>query len=283
VALWGEEAPEGAVKTVQVHVSRLRKALGSGGRVSRTAAGYRLRVEPGELDSERFEQLTAAGRRALAGGDSQHAGALLREALELWRGPPLDDLGYEPFAQGAIARLEEQRWEALEARAEADLESGRHYELVGELQSLIKRAPLRERLRAQLMLALYRSGRQADALATFHDAREALPDEFGVEPGPELRDVYDRILRHDESLRLQLAPATLPPALAAARPSGSLLVGRAEEMALLRGLWDGVKRTRAGARVALVGPEGIGKTRLAAELAGEVGAGARAGPLPQRR
>src|SRR4051812_28336185 len=160
VALWGEDAPEAAVKTVRVHVSRLRKALGADAVVLRTAAGYRLQVEPGELDSERFEELAGAGQRALAEGDPQHAGQLLREALELWRASPLADLGFEAFAQASIARLEEQRWNALEARVEADLQRGRHSELVPELQDLVRRQPLREHLRGLLMLALYRSERQ---------------------------------------------------------------------------------------------------------------------------
>ena len=125
LALWGEDAPAGAVKAVQVHVSRLRKALGDGDVVETTPAGYRLRVRPGELDAERFEHLVEDGRHALAAGHPEQAAAVLREALTLWRGPPLAELAFEPFAQAEIARLEEQRLAALEARVEADLAAGR--------------------------------------------------------------------------------------------------------------------------------------------------------------
>src|SRR3954449_7074546 len=136
VALWGEDAPAGAVKTVQVHVSRLRKALGDPEAVSTTPAGYRLRVGPGELDAERFARGVAEGRRALEAGDPQRAGVVLREALELWHGPALADLEFEPFAAAEIARLEEQRLTALEDRVEADLAHGSHGELVSELRQL---------------------------------------------------------------------------------------------------------------------------------------------------
>ena len=125
LALWGEEAPAGAVKTVQVHVSRLRKALGDGDIVETAPAGYRLRLRPGELDAERFADLVEAGTALAGRGQAEHAGAIVREALALWRGPPLADLASEPFAQVAIARLEEQRLEALELRVEADLAAGR--------------------------------------------------------------------------------------------------------------------------------------------------------------
>ena len=266
LALWGEEAPAGAVKTVQVHISRLRKALGDGEIVATTPAGYRLRVRPGELDAERFERLVEDGRRALAAGEPEHAGAVLREALSLWHGPPLAELAFEPFAQAEIARLEEQRLAALEARVEADLAAGWHAALVSELKPLLAAHPTRERLAGQLMLAFYRCGRQAEALEVYRDARRVLVAEIGVEPGPELRGLQEAILRQDASLALQPARADLPRELdpAAAPP----LVGRGAELARLRKhleqAWNG-----AGALVAVIGERGMGKTRVAAELAGE--------------
>ena len=200
LALWGEDAPGDAVKTVRVHVSRLRKALGDGEVVTTTSAGYRLRVREGELDAERFERLVAEGRRALAAGRAEQAASLLREGLALWRGPPLAGLASMPFAAAEIARLEEQQLAALEARVEADLAAGRHAELIGELQQLTSRHPWRERLHAQLMLALYRAGRQADALEAYRNAREALVEQLGIEPGQELRRLQQAILDHDAAL-----------------------------------------------------------------------------------
>jgi DNA-binding SARP family transcriptional activator len=164
LALWGEEAPAGATKTVQVHVSRLRKALGSADVLVTTPAGYRLEVRHGELDAERFERGVAAGREALAAGRADRAAQVLDEALALWRGPPLAEVAWAPFAAAEIARLEELHAEALELRVEAGLAAGRHAELVAELQRLTSGYPWRERLHAQLMLVLYHSGRQADAL-----------------------------------------------------------------------------------------------------------------------
>ena len=154
----------------------------------------------GELDAERFEQLVAAGRRALAAGHPERAAVVLREALGLWRGPPLAELASEPFAPGVIARLEEQRLAALEVRIDADLAVGRHAELVAELQQLIAEQPWRERLHAQLVLALYRTGRQADALEAYRCAREALVEQLGIEPGAELRSLQRAILAHDPGL-----------------------------------------------------------------------------------
>ena len=196
VALWGEDAPPRAAKTVQVYVARLRKALDDPGVLVTTPAGYCLRVGPGELDAERFERQVADGRRALAAGRGEHAAAEVRAALELWRGPPLAELASTPFAPAEIARLEEQHLAALEVRVEADLVAGRHAELVGELQRLTSQHPWRERLHAQLMLALYRSGRQGDALEAYREAREVLVEQLGVEPGVELRDLHEAILTH---------------------------------------------------------------------------------------
>src|SRR4051812_9020987 len=146
MSLWGDEAPARAVKTVQVHVSRLRKALGDAEAIETGPGGYRLRVRPGELDLERFEHLAGEGRRSLAEGDPERAAAVLRSALALWRGPPLADPSLEPFAQADIARLEEQRLTTVEARVEADLACGLEAELAGELRQLVAEHPTRERL-----------------------------------------------------------------------------------------------------------------------------------------
>jgi DNA-binding SARP family transcriptional activator len=148
-ALWGEEVPAGAVKTVQVHVSRLRKALADPDAVATTPAGYRLRVRPGELDAERFARSVEEGRRALDAGDAERAAVLVREGLALWRGPALADLAFEPFASAEIARLEEERLAALEARVDADLAAARHVELIAELQQLTAEHPWRERVHAR--------------------------------------------------------------------------------------------------------------------------------------
>jgi WD40 repeat protein/DNA-binding SARP family transcriptional activator len=267
LALWGEDAPGGAVKTIQVHVSRLRKALGDADVVSTTPAGYCLRVRPGELDAERFERLVEHGRRALGEGQPDDAVTILREALALWRGPALAELALEPFAGAEIARLEEQRLSALELRAEADLAAGRHAELVGELQRLVADNPTRERLAAQLMLALYRCGRQTEALETYTATRRVLVDEVGIEPGPHLRELHQAILRQDVTLQAQTPQSELPPELDAT--AGPPLVGRDDELAWLLARW---KRARGGAGglVALTGPRGIGKRRLMAEFASAI-------------
>jgi DNA-binding SARP family transcriptional activator len=200
VALWGEEAPAGAVNTVQVHVSRLRKALGDTGVLVTRPSGYELRLEVDQLDSHRFEERLAEGRSELAAGRVTRAAAILEEALSLWRGRPLDDLAYEPFAQREIARLEDLRVEAFEQLVEAKLALGRHAEVVGQLETLIAEHPYRERPRAQLMLALYRCDRQADALQVYQDARRQLVEELGIEPGERLRELERAILAQDRAL-----------------------------------------------------------------------------------
>src|SRR3954469_22080293 len=210
VALWGEDAPPSAVKTVQVYVARLRKALDDPEVLVTTPAGYRLRVRPGELDAEHFERRVADGRDALAAGNAEHAAAQLRAALDLWRGPPLTELASTPFAPAEIARLEEQHLAAVEVRVEADLAAGRHAELIGELQQLIGKHPWRERLHAQLMLALYRSGRQADALEAYRRAREVLVEQLGIEPGAELHDLHEAVLAHDPALAAPPAKGSRP-------------------------------------------------------------------------
>jgi YVTN family beta-propeller protein len=215
--LWGPEPPESGSKAVQVLVSQLRKRLkagsGADGVLVTQSPGYVLRVSAGELDRERFERLV---ERASSEDSAEKRAALLREALELWRGPPLADLSYEDFAQPAIARLGEARMVALEERIDADLSRGRHAAVAGELEELLTQNPLRERLRGQLMLALYRSGRQADALAVYQEGRRTLVEELGVEPGPELRALQRRILEHDPALG---AVANQPPRSSAAAPS----------------------------------------------------------------
>jgi YVTN family beta-propeller protein len=197
--LWGERPPPTAGHTLDNYVSRLRKALGEA-RLSRRPPGYVLHVERDELDLDRFERLFQEGREALARGDAGEAAATLRSALALWRGTALADLLYEPFAASESERLEERRIMALEDRIDADLALGRSGELVPELEALVREHPLRERLLGQLMLALYRSGRQAEALAEFQAARHRLADELGLEPGPQLRELEHRILEHDPGL-----------------------------------------------------------------------------------
>jgi DNA-binding SARP family transcriptional activator len=223
LALWGEDAPAGAVKTVQVHVSRLRKALAEPDVLSSTGTAYTLRVRPGELDAHEFERLVAEGREALAAGDAERAAATLRDALSLWRGPALDELASLPFAPPEVKRLEEQRLAALEARVEADLAAGRHAELVGELQRLTSRHPWRERLQRDLMLALYRCGRQAEALAVYRDTRRLFADELGIEPSGELRRLEAQMLDHDPALEPPAAAAVAAAPPEPAAPSRRLL------------------------------------------------------------
>jgi len=215
-ALWGERAPDGAAHTVQVFVSQFRKAFrvdGSSDELLVTQGrGYVLRTEPERVDLYRFEALIDRGRKALADRDPAGASALLREALDLWRGAPLAGLEDEPFAQPYIARIEDVRLSAVEDLIEAELAMGRHAELVGELQSLASEFPLRERLRGQLMLALYRSGRQAEALSAYRDAKRMLAEELGIDPTPDLQRLEGAILRQDPDLELAPQPVRpLPP------------------------------------------------------------------------
>jgi DNA-binding SARP family transcriptional activator len=179
--LWGEDSPEDAAAALRVNVSRLRKALPQDVLTTRSP-GYLVRVEPDALDVQRFERLVEEGRSLLARGLSADGSERLHEALSLWRGPPLADFAYESFAQAAIARLDEIRLAAVELRLDADLALGRHDELIGELEGLVAEHPHRERLRKCLMTALYRSGRQADALEAYQDARRALVDGLGIDP-----------------------------------------------------------------------------------------------------
>src|SRR5215470_2399405 len=197
-ALWGEEPPDTARNTLQVYVSQLRKLLPDG-LLGTTPSGYRLAVDASGVDVFEFESLAQAGRSALTIGDATGAAETLRRALELWHGTPVD------VSQIEALRLEEIRLTALEDRIDADLALGRHAQLVGELEGLVAEHPLRERLRGQLMLALYRAGRQADALAVYQRARRTLVEELGIEPGESLRKLERAILEQDSSLNVHPA------------------------------------------------------------------------------
>jgi DNA-binding SARP family transcriptional activator/WD40 repeat protein/energy-coupling factor transporter ATP-binding protein EcfA2 len=263
--LWGEHPPASAAKMLQNYVWRLRTVLGedADAEILTRGRGYELRIDPDSLDVRRFERLLGEASRAAEGGQP---GDAAREALALWRGPALSDVADEPFAAPETRRLEELRLEAAELAIDADLAAGRHQEVAAEIDALVAEHPLRERIHGQRMLALYRCGRQAEALEAYRDARRTLVEEIGVEPGPELRRLHDAILRQDPSLEIEPAPPELPRELDTV--SAPPLAGRDEELARLRGLWQGARR-REGALVTLVGGHGMGKTRLAAELAGE--------------
>jgi peptide/nickel transport system substrate-binding protein len=240
--LWGERSPAVALNALQVHVSRLRKALDSngagraqtdeerdetpsGGVLVTRGRGYLLRVAPGELDLDRFQGMVEEGRQALARGDARRAAEMLRAGLAMWRGPPLADFTFDAFAQAPIAQLEELRLGAVEDRVEADLALGRHEQLVGELAALVKQNPLRERLRMQLMLAFYRCGRQAEALDVYQEYRRGLAEELGLDPSPRLQQLQTAVLASDPSL--ELPPDETAPAKDAApisrrrRPAGN--------------------------------------------------------------
>lgn len=201
--LWGERAPETARHTLEAYISRLRgifAGVGGSELIERRAGGYVIHVAPGQLDSERFERLLEEGEEALASGAAEHADEKLREALGLWRGEVLSDLVFEPLPAAEIARLDELRLVAIEAQVEAALALGRDGVLVAELHMLVSRYPLRERLRAQLMLALYRLGRQAEAIDVYVQGKELLAEQLGIDPDPDLQRLYAQILRHDATL-----------------------------------------------------------------------------------
>ena len=200
--LYGGAAPVTAVTQVQRQVSELRQLLGDASAIETRSPGYVIRIAPGQLDLNRFERLTERAAQVRARGEAQQAAVLFREALGLWRGGALADLADEPFARVAIERLEEIRLAAIERRIDAELALGRHAELVGELQELVAAHPFGERFREQLMLALYRSGRQTDALTAYRATREALVEQFGIEPTPALRMLERAILTQDRSLDL---------------------------------------------------------------------------------
>ena len=274
--LWGPEAPPGAKQALQSQASRIRRALGDGSRLVARAPGYLLRLEPEELDAARFEALINRARAAAAAHDLEAATELWSRAEALWRGPALEEFGDYSFAQAEAARLAEIRLGAIEARVEAELALGRHDQLVAELEALVGSYPYRERLWAHLLVALYRSGRQADALSAYRRLRTILGEELGITPGPGL-------VRLEEAMLLQKPELTwVPPFESVDRrgtPDGvskggaraglptyrSTFIGRDEELAQLHALVQG------GGLVTLVGPGGIGKTRLAIELAGRLG------------
>ena len=273
--LLGDQPAGSAERMLRVQVSRLRKAVAGGGGPPRVIArppGYLLRVEPGELDLDVFEQRVAAGRDALSRGDPGRAAVLLRGAESLWRGRPLADLEFEPFARFEIQRLEAQRLLAAEDRIEAELALGQHGALCPELELLVAEHPLRERLRGQLMLALYRSGRQAEALAVFHDTRRVLDAELGIEPGPALRQVHEQVLAADPLLDLPTpagaaATRTLPRDIAS-------FTGRERELAQLLDGIDGQAASGAVVGIhAIDGMAGIGKTTFAVHAAHRLAAG----------
>ncbi len=268
--LWPGDGPADSGNALQALVSRLRHAAGPG-IVRHTAGGYRLAVPPQQVDAAEFERLVGVARAVLAGGDAEPGGdlqqgaAVLREALRLWRGPALADVADAPFAAGPVARLEELRLAATEDRIEADLALGRGPELAPELEELAAAYPLRERLRGQLMRALYLAGRQGDALNVYQETRELLADQLGVDPSPALSDVHLAILRADPSLGSR---PSAPPKSAADTPrTGNLpaqltsFVGRDEELNRVAKLLDEARL------VTLTGPGGTGKTRLAIEAA----------------
>lgn len=230
--LW-TEAPRTAVGSLQNFVSDLRRVLGADV-VATRPGGYSLDVDPDAVDVHRFERLVAEGRAA----DSLEGRSdLLRRALSLWRGPPLADFAFEPFAQVEIARLDELRIAVHEELVDVELELGHHRRLVSELETLVAENPLRERLRAQLMVALYRSGRQTEALDVYQDARRTLIEQVGLEPGDELQQLERAILNHEPSLRLEHSGAETPRA-PPITPAGSRdrLLGRRHLIALLGGL-----------------------------------------------
>jgi predicted ATPase/DNA-binding SARP family transcriptional activator len=260
--LWGEQLPADPANALQALVSRLRRALDPSGERELLASrppGYLLAVDPQQVDAVRFERLTAEGHAALGADQPDAAAALLGEGLALWRGPALADVAHESFAEGEIARLTELRLAAVEDRVEANLALGRHAAVVGELEALVAEHPLRERPRGQLMRALYRSGRQAEALETYRRTRKLLGEELGLDPSPELRRLEAAMLAQDAGLD--------PPAEAPARPGTNLrvpltsFVGRDEEVARVTAVLDQARL------VTLTGPGGSGKTRLAVEVA----------------
>jgi predicted ATPase/DNA-binding SARP family transcriptional activator len=263
--LWGDEPPRSAVSSLQVYVHGLRRALGAE-RIERHGTGYRLQLDPAELDLSRFERLVERAAGAFTAGRATDAVEDLRRGLALWIGAPLADLAGEPVHAAEAGQLDERRLRALELLHDAELALGRHDELVPELERLIAAEPYRERLRAQHALALYRSGRQVDALAACRAARELLVEELGVDPGPELQELERRILRHDPALAAPAAPA---PALLRLPTPPTPLVGRRLEVAAVCALLgrDDVRL------VTLTGPGGAGKTRLALAAAAELGPG----------
>jgi predicted ATPase/DNA-binding SARP family transcriptional activator len=261
--LWGDDPPDTAQHALEVYISKLRRILGKEV-IDTRAGGYALNVASASVDSIEFELRAGRGRKELE-RDAGAAAETLRSALGLWRGSPLTDVAYEEFAQSEISRLEELRLSTLEHCAEAELRLGRHAELVSELDAAVREQPQRERLRAQLMLALYRSGRQAEALATYAEIRSILHGELGLEPGPELKELQRAILQQDPALEVE--PAELRARRHLPAPT-SPFIGRRQERADLVSLF----RERQARLVTLTGPGGSGKTRLALQAAHDLAA-----------
>ncbi|HVP03388.1 MAG TPA: AfsR/SARP family transcriptional regulator [Solirubrobacteraceae bacterium] len=255
-SVWGADPPETAENAVQGHISALRKVLGREAIVT-LGRGYAVIAPDDALDVRRFERLVEAGAQAARDGRPEEAAAGLRAALELWRGPALADLADEPAVRTIAARLEELRVTALESRLEADLACGRDAELVAELDALVAEHPLRERLRALQMLALYRAGRQADALAAYRGARTALVEELGIEPGAPLRDLQRAILAQDPALN----PARGAPSAA---PAQRRIMAGALEPAALEALAGFVAPLGAGGHEVLLAATAPGADTLAA-------------------
>ena len=279
--LWGGAPPGQATVTLQSYVSNLRRALepdrapGAAPSVLVTQApGYVLVVDDDAIDANRFERLAAAGRDALATGDLDTARQLLDDALALWRGDALADMAFESFAQAEAARLSELRLAATEDRMDVALALGRHDAVVADLDRLVAAHPLRERLRGQLMVALYRSGRQADALRAYRDGRTVLVEELGIDPGPALQQLEEAILLQSPDLDWRAGPAAPSRARAAAPPpveeepaDEELLLGRDAEISVLERAFLSAASGR-GRMVLLAGEPGIGKTHLAETIAG---------------
>jgi DNA-binding SARP family transcriptional activator/WD40 repeat protein len=264
--LWGDRPPASAAKNVQLYISRLRKALdpnGSGARIVTRGRGYVLQLPEEAVDATRFERLV---ERAQTQADRGVVDGAAQDALDLWAGAPLADVAEEPFAAPEIRRLEELHLRAIELRIDSELAAGRTGEALGSLDALLEEHPLNERFHAQRMLALYRAGRQGEALEAYREATRTLMDQIGVEPGPDLRRLEEGILKQDPALDPPTPQEELPAQLQSGSP---LLAGRERELRWLRRRWGEVAAGRS--RIALIsGPTGIGKTRLAAELGAEL-------------
>jgi predicted ATPase/DNA-binding SARP family transcriptional activator len=265
--LWGERPPSSAPNMIQIYVSRLRKALGPGLLLT-VKPGYVLRVDEQSVDATRFAELVERAGHLISDGAASAAKEMLEEALGMWRGPPLAEFTYESFMQGALARFENARLEAIELRIDADLALGRHVPLVGELEQRIADHPFRERLRGQLMLALYRSGRQAEALEAYRTARTTLLQELGIEPSPAVRELEQKILDQDiELLASSGTSASLDYGLGGAQrrvnlpPELTSLIGRDSDVERIAAL------VAQHLLTTVVGPGGVGKTRVAQRVA----------------
>ena len=262
--LWGDGQAANPANALQAQIGQLRRTLGATAIVT-TEAGYALDAGPDDVNVVRFEQLAAQGRHLFEEGETALASTTLSEALRMRRGEPLADFTYAGFFDAERTRFDELILTAIETRVEADLVLGRHGELVGELEALCRAHPLRERLWELLMLALYRAGRQAEALRAYTEARDRLVDELGIDPGPALRELEARILAQDPSLAAAgpagLAAVPTPMATGNLRERLSSFVGRSAELEELSGA------VRSSRLVTLIGPGGVGKTRLAVEAA----------------